>query len=605
MAQIKTQGQITIVDLSDSRQLSAYLTSDLPKTQIFDPNNWSYTPNWQGTNLHITPTIYINQTPLELTAKGLTVSWKRKEGSSAETALTDNEVVSGNKLTVNANKMSHSGANMLTYIAYVSYLDPETNLTVNTRVDITYSLIKNATNVHNVSIDGEQVFKYDKSGSLVGAQQITLNATATNVNISKWQYKNGSNVFVDYPTTSDNSSITNSTLVVKPSHAVFFNNVATIKVLTSDSNVTDIISITKIYDGATGGTGSAGKDAYTIVLSNESQNIVTNSGGQTTAQVDLTTKVIAYKGITKLTPTVATPTNLPSGMTFSQSTVSNEVTCKFTIPAWNNLGGVDKGSIDLKVTVDGQVFTKTFSWTKAKQGNTGAAGQNAVVFSIYAPNGTLVQNGEGTVLLDTAAYNGSNLITSGATYQWAKYSGGSYQNISNATSKSLTVQGSDIKNIQTYKCTMTYGGKTYVDVITVEDKTDSMVCTIISTGGNVFKNKMGDSILSCLVYANGVEDDVLLSENISASTPSSPASGQFWYKVDKGAKTVTLQKYNGSAWANATETQKYTYNWYRLDKNGNNLDTTKPFKTGKVIYINASDINSKVTFTVEVSDGKK
>lgn len=187
---LKAQGQITIVDLSDSRQLSAYLTSDLPKTQIYDPNNSSYAPNWSATNLHITPTIYINQTPLALTTSGLTISWKRKEGSSAETALTSNETVSGNALTVNANKMASITSNMLTYIAYVSYADPETKQTINTRVDITYSLIKHAVNVHDVSIDGEQVFKYDKTGVLVGSSQITLTASATNVNINKWQYKN-------------------------------------------------------------------------------------------------------------------------------------------------------------------------------------------------------------------------------------------------------------------------------------------------------------------------------------------------------------------------------------------------------------------------------
>ena len=40
---IKATGQITIVDLSDNRQLSVYLTANLPKTQILDQNTGSTT----------------------------------------------------------------------------------------------------------------------------------------------------------------------------------------------------------------------------------------------------------------------------------------------------------------------------------------------------------------------------------------------------------------------------------------------------------------------------------------------------------------------------------------------------------------------------------
>ena len=254
------------------------------------------------------------------------------------------------------------------------------------------------------------------------------------------------------------------------------------------------------------------------------------------------------------------------------------------------------------ITVDGKAFTKTFSWSKSKVGATGATGQNAIVFSVYAPKGTLVQNGEGTVTLEGAGYDGSTPITSGATYQWAKLVNGNYTNVTNATSKSLTINGADVVNIQTYKCTMTYKGKSYVDVITVEDKTDSLVATIISTGGTVFKNKLGDSTLTCILYANGREADELITENISATAPSSPSEGTFWYKIDKGSKTIVLQKYSGGKWNTASEKQDYTYNWYRMDKNGNAVDTTKPFKTGKVIYINASDIDSKTTFNIEVED---
>ena len=72
------------------------------------------------------------------------------------------------------------------------------------------------------------------------------------------------------------------------------------------------------------------------------------------------------------------------------------------------------------------------------------ANQTAIVFSLYAPQGTVFMNGSGTLLLQTSAYDGSSPITSGATYEWAKYSGGSWQTISGETASSLSVDGVDV-----------------------------------------------------------------------------------------------------------------------------------------------------------------
>ena len=145
------------------------------------------------------------------------------------------------------------------------------------------------------------------------------------------------------------------------------------------------------------------------------------------------------------------------------------------------LGGASvlTGTIPLTFSVSGQSVTKTFAWTKAKAGTNG---ESAVVFSVYAPNGTIVQNQSGSLTLATSAYLGATAI-SNATYQWAKYSGGSWVNISGATGSTLTVNGSDIVNIQSYRCTMTYDGENYVDVITVEDKSDPYVSEMLSIGG--------------------------------------------------------------------------------------------------------------------------
>ena len=467
--------------------------------------------------------------------------------------------------------------------------------------DITFTLVRNAENAKLCLVNADTyVFKYNTSSALVGATQATLTAQVQGVSISKWQYKDSSGAWADYPTTQDNSSITGGTLVVKPTHAVFFNNVAQIKLATDDPDVYDTVSITKIYDGAKGDPGAAGGDGQgglSVILGNEAQTVACNANGNVAAELTVTRPFTAYLGIEQVACTCTVGT-LPSGVTVKSNTAattskSGSVVLVFAANA--NLGGASvlNGTIDLTFTVSGKSVVKKFAWTKSSKGSNGV---NAVVFSIYAPNGTVVQNQSGSLPLATSAYSGATPIST-ATYQWAKYEGGKWVNISNATASTLTVAGADIVNIQSYRCTMTYGGQQYTDVITVEDKSDPYVSEMLSIGGFTVKNNLGGVVPYVIVRTNRQEVDPLLG-SISETAPSSPASGALWYKVDHTAKTVTLMKYNGETWAAATEKQELTYTWYMQDKDGQSVEYEK---TGKVIYLSAADIDSLVTLQCDVS----
>lgn len=604
---VLTSSQQTFVDITDQRKLSAYITSNLPKTQVEDPNvlPHTYAPSWDSGNLKLTPVIFLDQTSIALGSTGLAITWKRKDGAGAESALASGESASGGILTVSENKLSAAVSGMLTYLCYISYYDAETKNTVNITSDITFTLVKNAENARLAYVTADTyVFKYNTSSTLVGATQATLTAQVQGVSISKWQYKNSSDAWADYPTTTDNTSITGGTLVVKPSHAVFVDNVAQIRLVTDDADVYDTVTITKIYDGAKGDTGAAGDKGDTgtgglsVILGNESQTIACTNGGLVQSAVDVTIPFVGYIGITQTACTCAVGT-LPSGVTTKSNTAATASAAGsvvLTFAANGTLGGasVMNGTIDLTFTISGKSVVKKFGWSKSVKGNTGA---NAIVFSVYAPNGTVVQNQSGTLTLATAAYNGSTEITSGATYQWAKYVSGNWQNISGATSATYTVSGADIVNIQSYRCTMTYNSKAYVDVITVEDKSDPYVSEMLSIGGFTVKNNLGGVVPYVIVRTNQQEVDALKGA-ISETAPSSPASGAFWYKIDHTAKTVTLMKYNGSAWAAATETQELTYTWYKQDKDGNAAAFDK---TGKVIYLSADEIDSLATLQCDVS----
>ena len=560
MATILTSSQQTFVDITDQRKLSAYITSNLPKTQSEDPNvlPHTYAPSWDSTNLVLTPVLFLDQTNVSPTATGVTIAWKRKDGVASETALTSGETVKSGVLTVNQNKLASSSSGMITYICYISYYDSETKNTINITADITYTLVKNAANAKLCTVSSDTyVFKYDTSQALVGASQAALTAQVQGVTISKWQYKNSSGACTDYPTTSDNTSITGGTLVVKPAHSIFVSNVAQIRVTTSESDVFDTVTITKIYDGAKGdkgNPGSAGTGGLSVVLGNETQTIACTSEGKTSAASTITIPFTGYVGITQSACTCAVGT-LPTGITVKTNTAATASAAgklELSVAASSNLGtdATLTGNITLTFTISGKTVTKVFTWTKSKAGSNGAS---AVVFSVYAPNGSIVQNQSGSILLATSAYAGSTAITS-AAYQWAKYSSGSWTNISGETSETLTVSGSDIINIQSYRCTMTYGGKAYVDVITVEDKSDPYVSEMLSIGGYTVKNNLGGVVPYVIVRTNQKEVDSLLG-SISETAPSAPKSGDFWYKIDHTEKSVTLMKYNGTSWISASEKQ--------------------------------------------------
>ena len=313
-----------------------------------------------------------------------------------------------------------------------------------------------------------------------------------------------------------------------------------------------------MYKVQDGGTGAAGQNACIVFLSNENVTFAGDRNGQVAATT-VTCNVVAYNGTAKVTPTVGTITGAPTGMTVTKGAAADsEIPITLTIAAGSTLGGAGQLSGTLSVPVTSPVSTTLqIRWSKVNTGLTGAAGASAVTFTIYAPDGTVFVNGAGTLTIATQAYQGSTAITSGATYVWQKYSGGSWSTISDQTGNSLEVEGSTVTGTASFRCVMTYGGETYQDVITLIDKTDNYQATIDSTGGNIFKNTIGSSTLTCRLWQAGQEVDV-----------------------------------DGSA---------HTYTWPRMDKDGNALDTERAWKTGKSIQVTGDDVDVKTTFVCEVS----
>jgi len=211
-----------------------------------------------------------------------------------------------------------------------------------------------------------------------------------------------------------------------------------------------------------------------IMLSNESHLFEATASGVPT-ETSVTLDVVGYKGSILSETTVGTIAGLPSaGMTAVVSdngTTNTKITISVTSALTSDIA--DYGVLTIPVTVNGNTINKLFSWLKAKAGEMGAAGGDAVTFQVYSSNGYALSINTPTVTLQTFAYVGDTEITAGATYQWYSYNDGVWSAISGETLGYLDVSREDVSFSNSYMCKMTFDGVEYSGVATVDDKNDS------------------------------------------------------------------------------------------------------------------------------------
>lgn len=447
--QMVAQTGFNIMNLKNGGTLGINLVSTLSQISVYDPNTNIYTPDWSksGSNLVVTPIIYHNATKLNPTDAGVVVTWKRQEGAGSEGNLTAGETVVKGVLTVNQNKLTNAAGNMITYICYVSYTLPNTTITLNHQQKITYTLIKHAVELHYVTIEGESVMLYDSKGNLTSpaSGQITLTATTTNVNISTWQYKRSDGSFVAYPTTSDNDTVTGASLIIKPNHSVFFNDVAVIRIVTSDPDVSDTFSITKLYDGE-----------YSIIatLSNEQIALPSSAEGSVTSYLGADTTMHIYEGNSDASASWTVTATPSSGV---KGTLSGKT---YTVTGLTT----DAGYVDLTATKAGYAnIVKRFTLTRQKQGETAriyAIDSSVLVLNrniskVYSPTSVafsaFYRDGNSALKTD---YSGRFIISEsidGTTFS------NKYTSTADEASKSYTPSANNLKAI---RCTLYAAGGT-------------------------------------------------------------------------------------------------------------------------------------------------
>lgn len=214
----------------------------------------------------------------------------------------------------------------------------------------------------------------------------------------------------------------------------------------------DTQTIPVVSDGATGSGGSAGADAYTIILSNESHTFAAGTSAAIAATVN--TKVIAYKGATQVAATIGTISGTISGKLTATIQNNSSTSASIDIAATTSLT-TKNGTLTIPVTVDGHTFTKEFSWSLAIKGDTGQAGSDgddAILLSIDSSNGTIFKNTGVSTTLTAHVYVGGSEVTGSSltalgTIKWYKDGGSTAV----ATGTTLNVSASDVASKAVYE----------------------------------------------------------------------------------------------------------------------------------------------------------
>ena len=363
-------------------------------------------------------------------------------------------------------------------------------------------------------------------------------------------------------------------------------------------------------DGVTGASGTNGSNGVSMWLGNYGDVIPCTTAKKATAQKDVSIPFSAYQGITRV-PVTATVGTLPSGVTVQSNTagtanasgllvlrvakdatfgdanlLTGDITITLTATITDaNTGGTSTTSVDQKYT-----------WTKNVQASNGTS---SVILQLYSEDGGTVSTTKATTTIKTMLTSGTSSVTPTAV-AWAKFSGTGYTTISGQTGTSITISADDVEDQMWLRCQATYSSKTYTAYYTIDDVSDPYTAYTFATVEQ-FKNSQGFGAIYTRVYQNGVEVDPIKSTVFTNTAPTGASSGDFYYHLNTTNKTCTLKKYNGTSWADATETDTLTYKYYRLDNSGNAIDTTSAYKDTRCFYIDPSIINGRMQFICDVS----
>lgn len=303
----------TISDFNDAISLSGYIGSNLAHTQIYSPDNGSYTPNWSSTNLVLTPQLYVTSTTDDVitTAAVKSVIWYlNAEGSgnviTSTTTGTYGIDPTTHALTVRDNILS--SANNVKFICVITYEDSTTGLTLTHKMDITFTKVSSGAGIADAVCIAEQgnIFKNGDVASLTASCDLWRGSTVDTTNVSYQWYIMDSSATTDQGggvgwkklsnTTGKYTGVTTRLITIYPDAVP---NVATFKCVITDTETGannakyyDTITFTDLSDPVQCTIVSSGGDTF---VNGNGSTTLTARLFQAGAEIDTSGTTYTYK----------------------------------------------------------------------------------------------------------------------------------------------------------------------------------------------------------------------------------------------------------------------------------------------------------------------
>ena len=264
---VRAAGQITITDFSDAVSLTSFISSSQAKTQIYNPDNGTYQPNWtsQSTPMILTPSLFVSGLPGDLIGSPNVQSITWYDGASPNTPLTDGTTYgipsSGIKtLTIKTNILSGNTTSK-DYVCSIVYRDPSTGLDLTVNASISLSKVVNGGGIADAIATAPQgnIFKNANADALPAECYLFRGSLRDTTGVSYQWYRQESNVTADEGggvgwrklTSTVNYGVTGytSNRIMVPRSAVL--NVETFKCIITDTETNSSTKGQKFYDVVT------------------------------------------------------------------------------------------------------------------------------------------------------------------------------------------------------------------------------------------------------------------------------------------------------------------------------------------------------------------
>lgn len=194
-------GQFTIIDYNDALTLTGFVGSNHPKTQMYNPDNGMYSPDWSSTNLVLTPSLYKLGTTSDIitNAEITSVKWY-ESGSGTAITSTGNYVLSGIKshiLTIKANVLG--GLPAKDWICEIVYRDATTSLDLTHKMTISFSRVINGGGIADALALAPlgNVFKNGTVTSLKAQCDLWRGSVIDTTNVTYQWYQQDSSIVAD------------------------------------------------------------------------------------------------------------------------------------------------------------------------------------------------------------------------------------------------------------------------------------------------------------------------------------------------------------------------------------------------------------------------